>query len=54
MANCEERNGITQKLLTNAEGIDPNGNDQAHGNPDGRASSRVPKTDESGRRSQFG
>jgi hypothetical protein len=54
MANYEERNGITQKLLTDAEGIDPNDNDQANGNPDGRAGGRVPKTDESSRRRQFG
>jgi hypothetical protein len=45
---------MIEKVLTDPEGINPNGNNQAHGNPDGRAGSRVPIPDDSCRRRQFG
>lgn len=54
MGDCENEVRITGKILTDSEGINPDGDDQAHGNPYGRAGSRVPKTDDGCRRRQLG
>jgi len=53
--NCEKKKAMIEKVLTDAEGVNPDSNDQAHGNPDGRHGrrSRVPITDDSCRRRQF-
>jgi hypothetical protein len=53
MADCKNEI-IIEKVLTDPEGINPNNNDQAYGNPDGRAGTRVPITNDSDRRRQIG
>ena len=45
---------VIENVLTDPEGINPNGNHQAHGNPNSRVSSRVPIIDNGRRRRQFG
>ena len=54
MADCEKDDIITEKVLTNPEGINPNNNDQAYGNPDSRAGTRVPIVNDSSSRRQIG
>ena len=54
MADCEMNERVIENVLTDPEGINPNGNHQAHGNPNSRVSSRVPIIDNGRRRSQFG
>lgn len=49
-----EDNNFGEKVLTDAESIDANGDNQANSNPHARVGSRVPETDESCRCRQLG